>query len=106
MPTQRPVTLVVIDQPRWTSLADTGYEPLPHILREALPTFALTAASARRDHREGSGNTRVVEEHAPARLASSTILVVDDERAVRRPLAANLEDAGYRVLEAESGDIA
>ena len=36
----------------------------------------------------------------------ATILVVDDERAVRRALGVNLEKAGYRVLLAEEGEAA
>ena len=36
--------------------------------------------------------------------ATPTILVVDDEEAVRRPLARNLVSAGYEVREASSAD--
>jgi len=36
----------------------------------------------------------------------ATILVVDDDAAVREVTAAMLEDLGYRVLEADGGDAA
>jgi CheY-like chemotaxis protein len=40
---------------------------------------------------------------APASIAAPTVLVVDDDAFVREVLAASLEDAGYAILEADSG---
>lgn len=39
-------------------------------------------------------------------LTDSTLLVVDDEKAIRDSIVAYLEDSGYRVLEAENGQAA
>jgi CheY-like chemotaxis protein/two-component sensor histidine kinase len=49
----------------------------------------------------GDGETDLVE-----RRAAATILLVDDEELVRAGVADMLVDAGYRVVEADSGDAA
>ena len=36
-------------------------------------------------------------------LTDATLLVVDDEQAIRDSIVAYLEDSGYNVLEAENG---
>jgi DNA-binding NtrC family response regulator len=41
---------------------------------------------------------------APLSAAPATVLVVDDERNIRRTLSMVLEGEGFRVLEAESGE--
>ena len=43
---------------------------------------------------------------APAKMASETVLLVEDEAGVRRLSKRILENAGYRVLEAVNGDAA
>ena len=41
---------------------------------------------------------------APLSAPPATVLVVDDERNIRRTLSMVLEGEGFRVLEAESGE--
>ncbi|HEV8124951.1 MAG TPA: MASE1 domain-containing protein [Gemmatimonadales bacterium] len=54
-----------------------------------------------------SGDTRAEAPLAPPHQASGeTILIVEDEHAVRHMLRRTLEEAGYRVLESESADAA
>jgi two-component system cell cycle sensor histidine kinase/response regulator CckA len=48
--------------------------------------------------------SRVPLSPRPASGAKGTLLVVDDEQAVRRTMKRILESAGYRVLEASSGE--
>jgi CheY-like chemotaxis protein len=42
----------------------------------------------------------------PHQASGETILIVEDEHAVRHMLRRTLEEAGYRVLESESADAA
>jgi CheY-like chemotaxis protein len=53
-----------------------------------------------------AGSPSVAEEQAAASEApwAATVLLVEDEEIVRRLLATMLEDAGYRVLEAENAE--
>lgn len=44
-----------------------------------------------------------IQSHHSAHGRQGRILVVDDEREVRKPLALNLLKAGYEVVEAEDG---
>ena len=43
-------------------------------------------------------------EHGPARGGSETILLVEDEPALRQKICQVMENAGYRVLVARDGD--
>jgi PAS domain S-box-containing protein len=55
-----------------------------------------------------AGCPAVAEEQAAASEApwAATVLLVEDEEIVRRLLATMLEDAGYRILEAENAEAA
>ena len=48
--------------------------------------------------------TDVGDEDSPLSAATSTVLVVDDEKNIRRTLGMVLGGDGYRVVEAESGE--
>lgn len=56
----------------------------------------LPAASARKP-------SNVVPEKRPVPLGTETILLVDDESAVRRVLRSMLERSGFRIVECEDG---
>lgn len=49
---------------------------------------------------------RSVVEHAPCDRNSQVVLLVEDEAAVRQGIAHQLENAGFKVTMAESGDVA
>ena len=51
-----------------------------------------------------SDSAQTSEELAPT--ASGTVLLAEDEPAVRRLMASTLSNAGYEVVEAENGDVA
>jgi two-component system cell cycle response regulator len=48
----------------------------------------------------------VPDRRGPDRVATATVLVVDDSTAIRRILQRALENAGYRVTEAADGQVA
>lgn len=54
---------------------------------------------------EESGESEILSDQAPAIYNGNgeTILIVDDEPAIRKVLAAILEEHGYKTLEAEDG---
>jgi PAS domain S-box-containing protein len=55
---------------------------------------------------EAAGEARAGERASPAPGGSETVLVVEDEEAVRRMMAQVLRGQGYRVLEAGGGEAA
>jgi PAS domain S-box-containing protein len=59
-----------------------------------LPAAAKKAAEANRPAK------------IPLRRGHETILLVEDEASVRRPVVRNLQQLGYRVLEASNGQVA
>lgn len=62
---------------------------------------AAAAGAAARDSR-----TRHAAEHGMSHASPATILLVDDDPAVRDVTAAMLEDLGYGVIEADNGAVA
>jgi len=66
-------------------------------------TFKVYLPSSNRDLPLEAATPAVT---APAKMASETVLLVEDEAGVRRFSKRILENAGYRVLEAVNGDAA
>jgi PAS domain S-box-containing protein len=66
-------------------------------------TFKVYLPSANRDVAVETVSAPLI---APVKMASETVLLVEDEAGVRRFSKRILENAGYRVLEAVNGDAA